>query len=613
MLTTNQSFVTYQGNGATTVFPYTFIIPSAASAVVSITNTATGVTTILSTSQYTITGIGSGSEFSGGSGPGGNVTYPVTGSPLPAGYTITIQRVVPYQQSTSLTNQGAFYPNVVEACLDILTMQTQQLAAVQAGVPAINSLTTATTQPNIDDSSNIATTAFVQNQKISGGTGYVNLQYPGYGVDPTGTNDSTTGIAAALATGYIVFAPPGIYKFGSSGILLNSIAAGGIIGAGPAATTFTSPDVSSNALMTFIGTGQLAPIFRDFTLQLAAAKIAGAGLYLNPATGNLSGPDIDNVWFMSLAASGAASGVTGLSFYNVSSFHAHRCIYAQCANGILINAAPGDADSGDSAIDGNCLFSDCNVGVGQYCSGGLKIIGNKFNTGLNAYNMSLNGSTSILIFEGNSVENFTGTAVNFLRPSGTWSFASILINGNEFSNNLNSVGLDASGAWSGLMMSGNTFNLAPSQYGAILYSVSGFKIGPNNFIGSGTGYGLTIEAACVNGSVDVQTCLNVSNPITNFSTGTFVAGSVGGTVTDAAAIVPTGQIFVISGTGTSVTLMAIPYAGWTGSVTMIPSATTVFATGGTQTGVYYPFGAGMTATVDVPIVAVFDGAHWWLK
>ncbi|MGA2401440.1 MAG: hypothetical protein ABSG91_07010 [Syntrophobacteraceae bacterium] len=123
MLTSTQSYVTYLGNGLTTVFPYSFPVQQAGQMVVSITNSTVSppVTTVLSTSQYSVSGIGGAS--------GGNVTYPVSGSPLPAGWSITIQRIVPYQQNTSLANQGAFYPAVVEAALDNLTMQVQQIAA----------------------------------------------------------------------------------------------------------------------------------------------------------------------------------------------------------------------------------------------------------------------------------------------------------------------------------------------------------------------------------------------------------------------------------------------------------------------------------------------------
>jgi len=109
MLTTTQSYVTYQGNGATIAFPYNFLVQQAGHLVVSITNNnvSPAATTVLTASQYSVTGIGNGNEFSGGSGPGGTLTYPLTGNPLPLGWSITIQRIVPYQQNTSLTNQGA--------------------------------------------------------------------------------------------------------------------------------------------------------------------------------------------------------------------------------------------------------------------------------------------------------------------------------------------------------------------------------------------------------------------------------------------------------------------------------------------------------------------------
>jgi hypothetical protein len=129
--TTNRVF--YVGNGATTVWTYGFLIPDASEVVVQLTNTTTGVVTTLTALQYSITGIGNSS--------GGTVTY----SPaLATGNTITIQRVLPVTQQTSLSNQGGFYPNVVEAALDYLTMVTQQLndAVARALVYSPNGLTT---------------------------------------------------------------------------------------------------------------------------------------------------------------------------------------------------------------------------------------------------------------------------------------------------------------------------------------------------------------------------------------------------------------------------------------------------------------------------------------
>ena len=104
------------GNGATTVWNYSFIIPDATQAVVQLTDRTTGVVTTLTGAQYSITGIGNPL--------GGTVTYAPA---LTTNQTITIQRIVPLTQTVDLDNQGAFHPSVVEGSLDYLTMVTQQL------------------------------------------------------------------------------------------------------------------------------------------------------------------------------------------------------------------------------------------------------------------------------------------------------------------------------------------------------------------------------------------------------------------------------------------------------------------------------------------------------
>lgn len=118
-LATTTNKVTYAGNGATTSFSYGFQIPSSLNVQVIIID-ANGNATTLTSAQYSITGIGSSN--------GGVVVYPLSGSPLASGKSLTITRIVPYIQQTSLINQSGYYPDVVEGALDNLTMQTQQLA-----------------------------------------------------------------------------------------------------------------------------------------------------------------------------------------------------------------------------------------------------------------------------------------------------------------------------------------------------------------------------------------------------------------------------------------------------------------------------------------------------
>lgn len=55
------------------------------------------------------------------------MTYPLSGSPLSSGQYLTISRVLPIVQETTIRNQGNFYPAAVENALDNLTMIAQQL------------------------------------------------------------------------------------------------------------------------------------------------------------------------------------------------------------------------------------------------------------------------------------------------------------------------------------------------------------------------------------------------------------------------------------------------------------------------------------------------------
>ena len=121
-ITTSASSVTYQGTGTTTLFPFPFPVNQATDLQVILTDTTVtppAITTLAPT-QYALQGIGAAS--------GGTVAYPVAGPPLAPGQALSVNRVVPYVQTTSLQNQSGFYPAVIEGALDTLTMQTQQLA-----------------------------------------------------------------------------------------------------------------------------------------------------------------------------------------------------------------------------------------------------------------------------------------------------------------------------------------------------------------------------------------------------------------------------------------------------------------------------------------------------
>ena len=126
-ISTTTSKITHLGNGATTVFSFPFVGVSQDDLVVSYVNSS-GIVTVLSPSLYTVTlnSIPVGGLWA----VGGFVTYPNTGSPpvaIATGTSLTIERVVPYEQDVSIGNQGAFYPQAVEQGLDLLELQIQQL------------------------------------------------------------------------------------------------------------------------------------------------------------------------------------------------------------------------------------------------------------------------------------------------------------------------------------------------------------------------------------------------------------------------------------------------------------------------------------------------------
>jgi len=106
----------YVGNGATSVYPYTFRIISSSDLLITQRDTSSVETVLILDVNYTVSGVGSGG--------GGNVT--LTGGNLPSGYALTIRRVRQVLQETDIRNQGAFYPETIEDALDHQVMLVQQ-------------------------------------------------------------------------------------------------------------------------------------------------------------------------------------------------------------------------------------------------------------------------------------------------------------------------------------------------------------------------------------------------------------------------------------------------------------------------------------------------------
>lgn len=116
-------FTFSSGNGVTTTFPYTFMIPGTVDDpqfLVYLIEIATGVRTNLTVGvDYSISGLGVEA--------GGVVTYPLSGTPLPATHRLVIESNMPYEQQTDVYNSGTLYLAAIEDQFDNTTRQVQQI------------------------------------------------------------------------------------------------------------------------------------------------------------------------------------------------------------------------------------------------------------------------------------------------------------------------------------------------------------------------------------------------------------------------------------------------------------------------------------------------------
>ena len=129
------------GNGSTTAFPFTFKVFAASDIQVTIANNLGIETVLVLNTHYTVT-LNANQDTS----PGGTVTYPISGTPLPSGSKLTIVGNLPYDQPLDLPSGGNFSPLALENELDRLTMQIQQLREQvgRALVVPVNSTATPT-------------------------------------------------------------------------------------------------------------------------------------------------------------------------------------------------------------------------------------------------------------------------------------------------------------------------------------------------------------------------------------------------------------------------------------------------------------------------------------
>jgi hypothetical protein len=116
------STITYLANGSTTEWVFSF--PGIDPTFIEVFLTDAGGGQVqLNPSQYQV--ILNPTIDPNPTSQGGKVIYPIIGSPLANGNTLTIVRNLPVEQTVSLSNQSIIYPTVIEEEFDYLTLLTR--------------------------------------------------------------------------------------------------------------------------------------------------------------------------------------------------------------------------------------------------------------------------------------------------------------------------------------------------------------------------------------------------------------------------------------------------------------------------------------------------------
>lgn len=120
--------VIYTGNGSTPTYSFSFPVFIQTHLVITVALSGVSHLLVLGT-DYTVAGL----SPSGSPAAPGSITLVnsgqawLTGGNLLSGAILTIQRIVPISQNTSVRNQGDFYPETLEDAYDYITMILQQL------------------------------------------------------------------------------------------------------------------------------------------------------------------------------------------------------------------------------------------------------------------------------------------------------------------------------------------------------------------------------------------------------------------------------------------------------------------------------------------------------
>ena len=221
---------------------------------------------------------------------------------------------------------------------------------------------------------------------------------------------------------------------------------------------------------------------------------------------------------------------TCINFNRASQWSVIACQFlSYSVNGIRVDNQ-NLGDSGDSVVCG-CEFAGGGSSANSIlhvASGGLRLIGNKFNNAGISYLMNLGtiaGSTgtSNLIAVGNSFEGAAGSCIQLQRSATSGTFQNVVITGNQFKTAVAGVSsistMDTSAFLSQMSITGNVIvNTATSGAGngVLIDYVNGVTIDSNTLIGSSgaSTNGVQIGSHGSNNNIGVNTIKGFGHAIT---------------------------------------------------------------------------------------------------
>ncbi len=316
------------------------------------------------------------------------MTYPLVGSPIANGTTLTVARILPYTQNITIANQGDFSPQVIEEMGDTLEMQIQQLAArttqfrgtwktgvsyttgdiVQDGTNGLDTLNYYIAQVgNVSGtwSTDLASGYWAISALASVPTGNLTLtgDVAGSGVTPIATTLATVnsnvgaftnasitvnakGLVTAASSGSATSGTVTSVTFTGDGVLQSSTPSSAVTTSGTLAAALIS-QAANKVLSGPSSGGNATPTFRSLvSADIPASVSLVTPLLGTPTSGNLS--NCTNVPVSLMTALGVGSIIFGTTNATINPAVPGTPQAASHITPVYLAAGPGIASSGDS-------------------------------------------------------------------------------------------------------------------------------------------------------------------------------------------------------------------------------------------------------------------------